>query len=79
MQIIKLNLKDGGSEVEIVVEDDLVALRIEEFFKWAFEAGDERDYFSSLLEDIGNFAHEHSTGPAVEDDLWEVRRMAFQL
>lgn len=29
------------------------------------------------LKDIGDWAHERSTGPAVQDDLWEIRRMAY--
>ena len=33
----------------------------------------------AVLRDIGDFAHDRSTGPAVEDDLWEVRRMAYEL
>lgn len=32
-----------------------------------------------LLIAIGNFAHDRSTGPALLDDLWEVRRMAYEL
>jgi hypothetical protein len=31
-----------------------------------------------LLKDIGDFAHDRSTGPAVPDDLWEVRRLAYE-
>ena len=31
------------------------------------------------LKDIGDFAHDRSTGPGVPDDLWEVRRMAYEL
>ena len=31
----------------------------------------------SALPDIGDFAHDQSTGPAVPDALWEVRRMAY--
>ena len=30
----------------------------------------------SALWDVADFAHARSTGPAVPDDLWEVRRMA---
>lgn len=30
----------------------------------------------ATLRDISDFAHDRSTGPAVEDALWEVRRMA---
>lgn len=32
----------------------------------------------ATLRDIGDFAHDRSTGPAVEDALWEVRRMAYE-
>ena len=32
-----------------------------------------------LLTAIGEFAHHRSQGPAVADDLWEVRRMAYEL
>jgi len=31
------------------------------------------------LRDIGDYAHEHSTGPAVPDALWTVREMAYEL
>ena len=31
----------------------------------------------SLLKSIGDYAHDRSTGPALPDDLWEVRRMAY--
>lgn len=33
----------------------------------------------ATLRDIGDFAQDRSTGPAVEDALWEVRRMAYEL
>lgn len=32
---------------------------------------------SDLLRHIGDYAHDRSAGPAVPDDLWEVRRMAY--
>ena len=32
-----------------------------------------------LLKDIGDFAHDRSEGPTVHDDLWDVRRMAYEL
>ena len=31
-----------------------------------------------LLIAIGDYAHSNSTGPAVPDALWEVRRMAYE-
>jgi hypothetical protein len=30
------------------------------------------------LNEIAEYAHEHSTGPAVPDSLWEIRRMAYE-
>ena len=29
------------------------------------------------LKDIGDYAHDHSTGPAVPDALWTIREMAY--
>ncbi len=31
------------------------------------------------LKEIGDYAHEHSTGPAIPDALWTVREMAYEL
>ena len=31
----------------------------------------------AIIKDIGDFAHDRSTGPSVEDALWEVRRLAY--
>lgn len=31
-----------------------------------------------LLQEIGNLAHDKSTGPAVPDTLWEIRNMAYK-
>ena len=33
----------------------------------------------AVLREIGDFAHDRSTGPAVEDALWEVRNMAYAI
>lgn len=33
---------------------------------------------NAALEAIGDYAHDNSTGPAVWDPLWEVRRMAYE-
>lgn len=35
------------------------------------------DAAHETLAAIGDYAHAHSTGPAVPDALWEVRRMAY--
>jgi hypothetical protein len=42
------------------------------------DAVNEIDRLNRLLEAIGDYAHDHSTGPAVPDALWEVRRMAYE-
>jgi hypothetical protein len=43
------------------------------------EENDRLSHYESLVIEIGNFAHDISTGPAIPDDLWEVRRMAYEL
>lgn len=35
------------------------------------------DELEERLREIGDFAHEHSSGPVVPDALWEVRSMAY--
>lgn len=45
------------------------------------ELGERRERAAALedrLREIGDFAHDHSTGPAVPDALWEVRAMAYE-
>lgn len=41
------------------------------------ELGSERDQLRDVLHRIGDVAHDASTGPAVPDVLWEIRRMAY--
>lgn len=36
-----------------------------------------RDGLHDKLIEIGNFAHDKSTGPAVPDALWEIRHMVY--
>jgi hypothetical protein len=38
----------------------------------------ECDRLNNLLSDIGDMAHDASTGPAVPDVLWEIRSKAYQ-
>lgn len=38
----------------------------------------EVERLSEVLRQIGDYAHDHSTGPAVPDALWEVRSMAYE-
>lgn len=33
--------------------------------------------YAALLTEIGHYAHDHSTGPAVPDALWTIRGMAY--
>jgi hypothetical protein len=35
------------------------------------------DKLREVLRSIGDIAHDASTGPAVPDVLWEIRRMAY--
>jgi hypothetical protein len=49
----------------------VIANRLEEMVK-------EIDRLSDLLLEIGNIAHDASTGPAVPDVLWEIRSKAYQ-
>lgn len=42
------------------------------------EAEQQRDVLLKALQSIQEYAHDHSTGPAVPDALWEVRRMAME-
>lgn len=58
-------LEDGAAQIKHLTEEI-------ERLRRKYEAAER------LLKDIGDFAHERSTGPALQDDLWEVRRMAYQ-
>jgi len=78
MQIVELDVKDGNGVILVAVADAVAARRLDVFFKWAIDTSNERDELSDLLHEIGNFAHDRSTGPAVPDALWEVRRMAYR-
>ena len=40
---------------------------------------EEVNHLDQLLTDIGDIAHNNSTGPAVPDTLWEIRQRAYQL
>jgi hypothetical protein len=40
-------------------------------------ARDDYNTAAQRLQDIGDYAHDHSTGPAVPDALWEVCSMAY--
>lgn len=40
-------------------------------------ARDDYNTAAQRLQDIGDYAHDNSTGPAVPDVLWEVRSMAY--
>jgi hypothetical protein len=47
------------------------------YAKVMVEAADEIDRLRVVLMNIGNLAHDASTGPAVPDVFWEIRRMAY--
>ena len=37
----------------------------------------ENERLQSVLQDIGKYAHDESTGPTVWDGFWEIRSMAY--
>jgi hypothetical protein len=43
----------------------------------AAEPHSDDDRLRDVLHSIGDMAHDASTGPAVPDVLWEIRRMAY--
>ena len=44
----------------------------------AVGAQDAIDTLNATLNRIGDLAHDRSKGPAIHDDLWEIRRMAYE-
>lgn len=42
-------------------------------------AREEASRLRELLTEIAEYAHHHSTGPAVPDVLWEIRQMAYEI
>jgi hypothetical protein len=52
--------------------------------RWIARADQQRgdaqevERLNGVLRAIGDFAHDHSSGPTVPDDMWEVRRMAYE-
>lgn len=86
LKVFELNVKDGRLPVVCVAASTEDATRLNEFFDWAWKADEEREALQeklndakALLKDIGDFAHDRSSGPVVTDDLWEVRSMAYEL
>jgi hypothetical protein len=46
----------------------------------AWSAGNaESQRLRDLLTEVAEYAHQHSTGPAVPDALWEVRQKAYEI
>lgn len=39
---------------------------------------EENERLSNLLHEIGDLAHEKSTGPTIQDGYWEIRRLAYE-
>lgn len=39
---------------------------------------EEVELLRGVLLKIGNYAHDHSTGPAVPDAMWDIRAMAYE-
>ncbi len=61
------------ANVSRTLEQNLICLRRQLILETQ-----KREQAEAALKDIGDFAHDRSTGPAVEDALWEIRRMAYE-
>lgn len=42
-------------------------------------AADRIEELEARLLEIGNFAHDQSTGPAIPDEFWSIRDMAYEM
>jgi hypothetical protein len=62
---------DSADESLPLEQLSVIANKLEEMEK-------EIDRLGELLLEIGNIAHDASTGPAVPDVLWEIRSKAYQ-
>ncbi len=72
-------LKSTDAEIYKSIADNYAAgVETVDDAKALSDAVNEIDRLNRLLEAIGDYAHDHSTGPAVPDALWEVRRMAYE-
>jgi hypothetical protein len=74
----------NGLLIGVEKERDLWKARCQYNADTAHSVAAERDNLAarvtaleSVLRQIGDFAHDKSTGPAVPDALWEVRGMAY--
>ena len=77
-----MSQREDGSYVEKEDSESLAHALLQNLYAAQQDAEDWKDRAIQLekqLRDIGDFAHDRSTGPAVQDDLWEVRRMAYDL
>lgn len=74
--------REGGSYVEKLDSESLAHALLQNLYAAQREAEDWKESAIQLekrLNDIGDFAHDRSKGPAIPDVLWEVRRMAYDL
>lgn len=78
MMMTGINPKDGKHEIDVCVDSrdyDRLTLYIKDCAAMVEKCA----VFESLLIEIGDYAHNASTGPAVPDALWKIREMAYQL
>jgi len=75
----------NGMLISVEKERDLWKARCQYNADTAHAVGAERDGLAArvasleaALRQIGDYAHDKSTGPAVPDALWEVRGMAYR-
>ena len=78
MILTKIYPKAGRPEIDVCIagyDYDRFAL----YIKDCESTLEKFAVYEDLLIEIGDFAHNESTGPSVPDALWKIREMAYQL
>ncbi|MFA6125491.1 hypothetical protein [Sphingomonas sp.] len=72
-------LRSQAAEIErLKVELDATKKRLDKSDELLRDEFAQKQDALATLRAIAEYSHERSTGPAVEDALWEVRRMAYE-
>lgn len=77
MMMSGINPKDGQREIDVCV-DGRDYDRLTLYIKDCAAMVEKNALLESLLIEIGDYAYNASTGPAVPDALWDIRKMAYQ-
>ena len=69
----------SAPQVDLERKFDRAREAIDEMWDEIVSLRQELEAAENKLREIGDYAHEHSTGPAEVDALWTVREMAYEL